>query len=90
MSAPAACPPTPAYALGAALWEDIPPRDRDNWRPFGDHDEIPDGDYHALARLYPAEWAALDPHDDETQWAWRRIEGEYRRGYNDARADSLA
>lgn len=76
--------PTPAYALGAALCAEIPARDRDSWGLFEEHDEIPDGDYRALQRLYPAEYAALDPGDQASQRAWRRIEDEYRRGFNEA------
>lgn len=83
--------PRTAYELGAALWAEIPDRDRDNWSAFGEHDEIPDGDYRALQSLYPAEYAALDGTETpDAQAVWRRIERDYRRGYNDARGADIA
>lgn len=59
-----------AYNLGAAFAAEIPARDCDNWRAFGEHDEIPDGDYHELQRLYPAEI--------------ERALSAYRQGFHDA------
>lgn len=77
-----------AYLLGKALWDQLPPRERRDWGPMSEHDEIPEGDYQALKKLYPREAAALAPSDKQSQEVWRDIEDAYRQGYNDARKES--